>query len=64
MSLGGRPCALGKKRELVPAVPMGWGTRLANYRRQNGGLRITAPQMRRLTKKSEAMERRRRGGAQ
>lgn len=63
MSLGGRPCAQGKKREIVPAVPMGWNTRLANYRRQNGCEQLTPRQLRRLTKKSEAHERRRRGGA-
>jgi len=38
MSLGGRPCAQGKRREIVPAVPLTWDARLTGYARQAGGL--------------------------
>ena len=36
MSLGGRPCAQGTRREIVPAVPLTWNARMANYARQAG----------------------------
>ncbi len=36
MSLGGRPCAQGVRREIVPAVPLTWNARMANYARQAG----------------------------
>lgn len=36
MSLGGRPCAQGKKREIVPAVPLTDEARAMNYARQAG----------------------------
>ena len=39
MSLGGRPCAQGIRREIVPAVPLTWNARMTNYARQAG--RIT-----------------------
>lgn len=61
MSLGGRPCEQGKKREIVPAVPLTRKARLTNYARQAGRLteagtiaaawRPTPAQSRRLTKK-------------
>lgn len=38
MSLGGRPCEQGKKREIVPAVPLTWGARAVGYARQAGQL--------------------------
>ncbi len=38
MSLGGRPCAQGVRREIVPAVPLAWNARMANYARQAGAV--------------------------
>ena len=38
MSLGGRPCAQGKKREIVPAVPLTPQARVKGYARQAGKL--------------------------
>ncbi len=38
MSLGGRPCAQGKPREIVPAVPLTWDARMLGYARQAGML--------------------------
>jgi hypothetical protein len=57
MSLGGRPCALGKKREIVPAVPLGWGKRLMHY--GNDVFKLTPRQRRRFTQKKRAQN----GGA-
>ena len=56
MSLGGRPCALGKKREIVPAIPMSWETRLDHYQDRNGGEdgTLTPSQRRRWLKKKHA----------
>jgi hypothetical protein len=56
MSLGGRPCALGTKREIVPAVPMDQWARLDNYAVQNGGgdKVLTPRQRRRWLKKKHA----------
>ena len=61
MSLGGRPCAQGKKREIVPAVPITRDARIAGYARQagavgeDGGITVTwqptARQRRRTGKK-------------
>jgi hypothetical protein len=61
MSLGGRPCEQGKKREIVPAVPLTHEARMKNYARQagrlteDGGISIawlpTLRQYRRLNKK-------------
>jgi hypothetical protein len=63
VSLGGRPCAQGKKREIVPAVPMTWDARMKGYARQAGAVgedgeitaswwhRVTPRQCRRLEKK-------------
>jgi len=36
MSLGGRPCAQGKRREIIPAVPFSPHTRTVTYARQAG----------------------------
>ena len=36
MSLGGRPCEQGKKREIVPAVPLTTTARAKGYARQAG----------------------------
>jgi len=36
VSLGGRPCAQGKRREIVPAVPLTDEARTKNYARQAG----------------------------
>lgn len=38
MSLSGRPCAQGKKRKIVPAVPMTWHARRRGYARQAGAV--------------------------
>ena len=38
MSLGGRPCAQGIRREIVPAVPLTLDARLKSYARQAGRL--------------------------
>ena len=38
MSLGGRPCEQGIKREIVPAVPLTLDARLKGYARQAGAL--------------------------
>lgn len=38
MSLGGRPCAQGIRREIVPAVPLTWDARMKGYARQAGAL--------------------------
>ena len=38
MSLGGRPCAQGRKRELVPAIPLTPHARMTGYARQAGML--------------------------
>lgn len=38
MSLGGRPCAQGKRREIVPAVPLTREARQTGYARQAGML--------------------------
>ena len=58
MSLGGRPCALGKKREIVPAIPMSRATRRGNYERQNYGFPLTPRQVRRLKQKRWPVTRR------
>jgi hypothetical protein len=59
MSLGGRPCAQGKKRELVPAIPMSWAKRLSNYEVQRGSetsQALTPRQLRRFHQKRRAQE--------
>ena len=38
MSLSGRPCAQGKRREIVPAVPLTWSARMKGYARQAGAV--------------------------
>ena len=38
MSLGGRPCAQGIRREIVPAVPLTWDARRKGYARQAGAV--------------------------
>lgn len=38
MSLGGRPCEQGKRREIVPAVPLTSEARSEGYARQAGQL--------------------------
>jgi hypothetical protein len=46
MSLGGRPCALGKKREIVPAIPMSPNRRIIGYFKNTGNME-TPRQLRR-----------------
>ena len=38
MSLGGRPCAQGIRREIVPAVPLTFDARLKGYAQPGGRL--------------------------
>lgn len=58
MSLGGRPCELGKKRELVPAVPTSWHARIGYYCRTNTSPYLTSRQWRRAEKKAGHLARR------
>lgn len=58
MSLGGRPCALGKKRVLVPAIPMSWHDRVGHYCQTNNSPYLTPRQWRRTEKKANHMARR------